>query len=322
MYLVSYYYIDNNRSDVLRKLFWLVLATFPIWCILTVKELLLDPYAVRNIKATLDSYSSYYQRGVGSYLTVYSAVVICLACLFLIFNMHVFSIVKKLILTIGVLSCAILVFYSGYSIANISLFLGLLFLIITRKAQSNFGRLKYASLCVFVFIILTNFTVVNDIIDSFSYAAKGTPYYEKIVDLRKSITGSKVSGETIEARSDVYSLSLDTFAEHPFLGSAFSETLAFGNHSEILDSFALYGVFLGVMNSIILLSAPFIHIGFKGKNGNLAFAIIWANCIILVFNIVTYTYAVALLIVVPAVCSEAGLLYSVGKKRLRSSPLS
>jgi len=316
MYLVSYYYIDNNMTDQLRKLLWIVLTTFPLWCYLTVKELLLDPYAVRNIKDTLESYSDYYQRGVGSYLTVYSAVIVGLACFYMLLNQSKLPLIKKVIFIIGGLSCFLLVIYSGYSIANISLLLGLFFLIITRKANNNVSRFKYLFICIFAIVVMTNFTFVDDFIDAFVNTTKGTPYYEKITDLKKSITGSKVAGESVEARSDVYYLSLNAFVENPILGSAFSDTLIFGNHSEIIDSFALYGVFIAVINSIILISASFILIGFKEKIGNLAFVIIWANSVILIFNNVTYTYAVALLIVVPAVCSEAGLLDAIQNERI------
>lgn len=294
----SHYYFQYDKK-VLLNLFWLIVFTFPIWCVLSVRALAKDPYILRSIKSNYESYSTYYQQGIGSYLTVYAAVIICLVCLYLVTHNIKVSVRKKMAFLVVVITSGALVIYSGYMIANIALLSSAIFLLAAQKIESNLARFTLVSTFL-ISLVLIKEVFLEKIFSLIEPLVLDTPYQMKLYDIRDSMLNFSVSGDSVLARFDTYAISIDSFFSNPFFGSGVSSQVQYGNHSTILDTFAVYGSVIGVTNLFILFSAPFVFVGFKGRKANLAIAIIWANGLILISNNISYTYAVALLITLPA----------------------
>ncbi len=238
-FLMSSYYED--KWDELRFLIPIFFVLLIVFNTITVTELLKTPYLARRIVRADASLYSYMRRGVGGYALVYTQVIL--------FPLLVkWTIVSKKLnqsfLVIGIIyfiSYALLIHKAGYTIAIAASLSGAAVLFFYKK-KSIIPALAIAMALMLLFILIIGYVtpVRQFLLDLFN----GTTVANKINDIYNTIheTGT---ADSISLRREKYMASLDRIINYPFFGSLWNANP--GGHSAILDAFAKYGIFGGIM---------------------------------------------------------------------------
>ncbi|MBP7508931.1 MAG: hypothetical protein KA807_14030 [Prolixibacteraceae bacterium] len=203
------------------------------------------------------SLASLYYRTSDSYTAAYVSVVLLLIFLYILFNSKSSKFVRILyIIVIGFLVFSI-IFYSffiGLIVFAISASLFIIFM----KANSFSKKLLYSILLVLGVLILA--FNLDSILQGLYNATENHYYKEKIFDIMLGLRGSSF-GYTTSERMNVYSISLQTIKESPFIGCFWrlnDENIRslISYHSSIFDMIAMYGVLFGIIPMYFLIS-PF-----------------------------------------------------------------
>lgn len=231
----------RGRWDELKMLIPVLLVLLIIFNILTTSALWTDPTLARKIVRADDEMIPYLKSGVGGYELVYSQVMMYPAILFwtvkAIRN-------NKPFFALGAgwtASFILLILNAGYSIALVSTIAGTLVLFFNRR-RSIVPALILTFALMLTIILLIGYVdpVRNALIEFFD----GTKVAQKVEDIYNSIHGVEVADSIME-RWKRYRSSLETILNYPFIGGLWFESG--GGHSAILDTFAKYGLFGGIM---------------------------------------------------------------------------
>lgn len=189
----------------------------------------------------------------GAFSIVYSLAIIVPCVVYAIKHMYAIRLKKSRSLLLIVMMAVfgiyatILVFKAYFITALIVLIVGSLLAFIYGKRYWVLKSLLVTGL--FVLLFLSNFNAIVSTVDNISYGASKqiTP---KLYELRSFFLGDVHEAYDMSSRNNLAESSLNTFLQHPVFGVSymakdFSETskIGIGNHSEWLDSLALYGFF-------------------------------------------------------------------------------
>lgn len=101
--------------------------------------------------------------------------------------------------------------------------------------------LKFFFLMAAVLLILFGADLLNWVHTMLAKLAAGTMYENKVNDIFAFLLNGDSQG-SFESRAERYLISLKAIADYPVFGSyIFNNVGSYGNHSSILDTFALYG---------------------------------------------------------------------------------
>lgn len=177
---------------------------------------------------------------------------------------------KRLIVILSIafaLWAFVLVMRSYFMIAIVTTIIGSFFALIYSKRGSLFKGGVVLVLSIFLF--LTSFNFLVSFVDGLSYGASSqiTP---KLYELKYFITGESHNAEDFSTRINLAKSSLNLFFKEPIFGVSykvmdFEETvrMGVGNHSEWVDSLALYGVFSFFLFSYLYRAAKKYNIRYK-----------------------------------------------------------
>tara|TARA_B110000211_G_scaffold72789_1_gene84491 strand:- start:3430 stop:4671 length:1242 start_codon:yes stop_codon:yes gene_type:complete len=295
---------NMNNLRIIKLLSPFIILT----SILTLKEYRITPFISRMIKSGAIEGKEIMASGVGGYEFIYFLVFLFSVLIFTFRSIDFGKHRKKSMLIMLLLT--ILISYnivlSGYTIALFLFVISILFRLLDKTINLN-KLIKTISLFILLFILF--YLGYNFIIDKFLVRFEGTGNASKILEII-SFFNSDTLGVSSQARVNVYLESISIFINNPFFGIIFyplavnhsGELIAFGQHSQIIDTFALFGISLGLLQ-LYIYTKPLkdrITVGLK-KYDVLAILIMFNFLVITVFNNITPSIGFVVLFIYPTI---------------------
>ena len=216
----------------------------------TVTELANDPSIARLLVRDTPELYDFMRRGVGGYGLVYPQVVIApvvYAWTLMSFKNNKFFFFLGVAWTVSFFA---LILNAGYSIAVIVAAISLIILIFYR-------RRSVLPAFIISFVLIAAIVLMLVYVESFRNLVlqifDGTKVVRKIEDLVSTAEGE--TADSFSTRITRYWWSLQTSFQYPIIGGKLFGGRV-GGHSEILDTFAEYGVWGGVPLLLILFHTP------------------------------------------------------------------
>ena len=298
------FYKETNNLKELKKVLYVVLFLSIVTALTTLVALIQDPYIARSIKSSGEYSENLAKRGIGGYSFIYYLVVCAPLLLFLVIKkgnkigIRFFWLLLYLFTMFVIIKSNYLTAVITSVLASVILVFGSLF---------NRGRGRH----YFIFFILILFVILFINIDFILKLLPERVSRVLVID-GESMLGS-IWKEFTGDRLPTLQSSWKAFLENPIFGIMGNRELGhdgefltgFGQHSFILDTFALYGIIGGILNLV----AVFLIFGkrtYKNVNGALRIAVLSSVIIIFLFNNATESIALAIFILYPFVQHYSG----------------
>lgn len=295
------FYKTNNRTKELRNILILSGVLAFITFIRTFIALLSDAYIVRSIKSSGEYSVELARRGIGSYSFIYA--VVCLSVLILYISMKEKT-SKRYFLFVLYVAVMYFILKSNYMTAFLTSVIaaGVIILgnLLLRKNKTSEMLLGWVGVLLLLGLVLNIDTIVekllpfmpNRIASVFSNSGNGS-------------IAQSIWLEFVGDRLPTLSRSINTFLKHPFIGALGDAGLTtsndlfsgVGQHSYILDTFAIFGVFIGIA-TLFVIFIPFRNQRYTGDK-NLRLAMIICVLGLYLFNNATEAIALVIGIVYP-----------------------
>lgn len=281
----SYGYDNSSKLIIKLSLPFIVYAS-----IKTLFRLISEPYLSRSIKSHGEYSTMVSLQGVGGYDLIYFLVFIIIFLLFVLLNNGNFkiSIWSQVGINLLLFLFITTVIYSNYFTALVIIVVSFFTLVILKK-RSIFRKTLLTIVGIFtlsqgkwIFTNITNFLI--------SVLGRGRTA-ERLISLQVNIFGSGGGENLLQDRTGTLNSSWNALLQNPVSGLVTNKILyqgdylvGFGQHSQVLDTFALYGVFIGLLYIYILMQ-PFIRrMGRNSTLSSLNFAILASTLIVFVMN--------------------------------------
>ena len=216
----------------------------------TANALAQDATIARKLVRDTEELYQYMRQGIGGYGLVYPQV--CIAPVVIGWALKSFE-HNKLYTALGavwLVSFWMNVSNAGYSIAIIATIASLLVLLFYRR-YSVWPALILAVVIIVAGVLLLVYVegFRNLVLSIF----EGTKVVRKIEDLLSTVEGE--TADSFATRVTRYAMSLSTCFQFPIIGGKYFGGQA-GGHSEILDTFAYYGVWGGIPTLVMIFHTP------------------------------------------------------------------
>ena len=281
VFYMSYEYNKRFSSNHDNLLILKFIAPFVlITSFLTLFELFVNPFASRSIKISQGSGHELANLAVGGYEFIYFLVIIYSILLFFIYSNFR---IKNISITIITFLFLTTIVFSNFSTALFLMVLGSLMRVFFYKIYYS----KIIFLIIFLVLISMFFQpIVSFLLDSLLTINFGDGKNSDTILEAKNYLLNSQSGVAIIGRNDTFLYSIQLIIENPFVGIVTNpistniqgQITGFGQHSLILDTFALFGVFIGALQLYIYIQPLLIRL----KNNN-KFISGFALSILLVF---------------------------------------
>lgn len=296
--IIYEFYKENGIYKRLKNILLATTAFAIITGIITYVNLLMDPYISRSIKNGSDEYSaSLAARCIGGYHFIYFVAIASIPVLYIFIKSK--KILTKIASILTYLLCLLIVIKANYLTAFIIIISCSIILIVINFSS---GKASFSLIALLGFLIIGFICVIN--IDSiFKYLENILPPRIANVILTDDINVfQSVRDEFIDGRLPTIINSLSTTLQHPISGLISSEITAsnegylegFGQHSYVFDTFALYGIIIGILNFIVILR-PFKYNG-KFIRNSLPLSITMLICAITLYCVNNATNSIALVV--------------------------
>lgn len=298
----SYGYDNSSRFIIKWSLPFIVYTS-----IQTLSMLLSNPFLSRSLKGNGDEYSALIRlQGVGGYEFIYFLVFIVILLLFFIFNKKNLKYTFRMQISFY----SLLLLFAGTAIYS-NYFTGLtiivvsFFTLIFLKKRSKVSRLVLAIAGILTLVqgkwIFMNIT--NSLMDLLGSGKT----VERLISLQMNILGSGGGENLLGDRIATIVSSWDALLQNPLTGLITKKIaydgdflVGFGQHSQILDTFALYGLFIGLLNIYILIQ-PFIRGGRNSALSSLNFTMLVSSFLLFIMDNVTLSVGYAVFFIYPVV---------------------
>lgn len=286
----------RNNEESLRPVFWWVLLTLPITYIKTIYTLwFVNGHAMRLAVRSSDAAIQVAEVGVGGYGLAYSTVIMvpALVMLFKYRNQMSIKSWQKLLIAANLVLAVTLVLSSGFTIAVLTLIATLGTLVILSKV--TVARTLLAAFLA-AFLLIGYKPVIQISLTAVQPLTQGTNYFIKIRDVLETLEQGEAQG-TANDRIERWERSVKLFLEHPILGVWSNRDI--GKHSEILDTFARLGVFLGFMFIYLMLYIQIRYLGRSTRINGLAIASMVCMVAVTFMNNFVASQGLALFLILP-----------------------
>ena len=248
-FIMTYFYDD--KWDELAGIVPIVLVLLTIFNYNTFSILVEDHTIARLLVRDDETTYQYLRQGIGGYSLIYPQVCIC--PLIVAWTVKAFN-GNKLFFAIGIAwayTYVRVLELAGYSIALFASAIGVLLLIFYR------GKNVIPALIVAIIAFMGIMAAImyiepfrNWILETFD----GTAVARKVHDL-VTPSDTTVTGDSIQARIDAYSISLKNLVKYPVIGSLWRTSG--GGHSALLDTASKYGLLGGYALAMMFYHVPF-----------------------------------------------------------------
>ncbi len=304
-YFIFNFYKEKERLNELKKVTMIICGFAVITFFVTLKALVQDPYISRSIKSWGEYSLDLARKGIGGYGFIYFTVIVSQFLLY-IFLKSKLKFVKAFSFIFYLLSL-FFTLKSNYMTALLTVLIASAVMIIRNYMGKNV--INNIILILFAALMIILALNIDSIVANFSdFIPKRIA--QIVNNGNESITKS-IFNEFVNDRWPTMLSSINIFLKRPLLGMVASKDITLtqdgylaelGQHSHILDTFALYGFLIGLFN-ILIIFKPFRgtdgkKIGY-GKALNAAMAV----CIIAVylFNNATPSTAFSFGIIFPLI---------------------
>ena len=301
--IIFEFYKKHSRLRELRNIIFAIIPFISITLGITLYRLLESPFISRTIKSSGEYSEGLAREGVGGYNFIYFIVVIALLLLYIFLNFKI-----KKIKAITIIVYVIMVYFtlkSNYVTAFLIVIIASAVMLFFYMVENSKNRIVSGTLLLIAIILVV--TNINGIIAVFAEVIPPRIAEVFITEDGRNVFVS-VFEEFVNDRWPVMKTSIDGFFENPFLGmiTLGNNNLAdyffsgFGQHSHILDTFSLLGVFGGIINLIVVFR-PFRDESGKWVKGSAPLTAAMLVCVvgIYLFNNATSSIALATSIIFP-----------------------
>jgi hypothetical protein len=301
LYNEKFGFINSSKAIIRWSLPFLVYT-----CVVTLTRLFSNPYLARSIKSD-GAYTNMLRiQGIGGYELIYFLVFICIILFFQIINRKELGLKNNLILlfliVLLILFC-MTVIYSNYLTALLMLLVSFT-VILYDKTKNLLFRIYIVSTSVILLIFSKSlFELITDWLIIF--LGEGATV-NKLITLQSDIGGNTGGGSILLERTTRLEQSWDAFAQSPIFGiitdSIYSNggfLVGFGQHSQIVDTFALFGLVIGLINIYIILHPFLLRMKRKNVLSGLNVAILISVIILYSMNNVTNSIGFAIFFIYP-----------------------
>lgn len=299
MLFFIFIYASYSRKSlaILRPVVYLNIVLFTVWMWTTYSVLLENSHAARYVIRSGEEARVLTQKGVGGFTFIYSLLIYIIAVLALVKRR-----IKEgkllspitLFMIFSIVLAILVVLKAEYSTAVLLMVFSLFFfLFYSDSIQKNI--IMFFSMFL-LFIALKYYLI--DILRMLQPYAEGTNYSHKISDTIISIQQGAATG-TAEDRIERYIRSFHLFLDHPLSGVWSIENI--GKHSLVLDTFAQFGIFAGLLLLYILLSIPYRLYRYGTRNKNLKLTILFLTIALISLNNVAMAYGLMFYIFYPVI---------------------
>ncbi|WP_066055695.1 hypothetical protein [Robertmurraya korlensis] len=260
-YLMYKYNKMFDYSHISKSLVKWIIPVVIYTSVVTFYGLLNNPYLARSIKTSGEDTMMLRAQGVGGYELIYFLVFVSIILFYILFNIKLISIYKKILSYLILLLFLLTIVFANYFTALLIVTIAFSLILIISK-----GKLLIKSIFILFGIIFLFFSkeVINLIISwLISFLEEGSTVY-KLQILQANIMGSNGEGSLLLNRTLTLESSWNAFLDNPIIGiitnpieSNGGFMVGFGQHSHFIDTLALFGLFFGILN-IILIIQPFI----------------------------------------------------------------
>ena len=231
---------DKFSSKNLHIIFLITILLLTLWNFLSIRILADNTHASRALAKSFEGAEELTNQGIGGFSSVYSQVILIVPILALIRYKNTTT-KLRLVYVVYLVSVSILFLKAGYSLA-VLITLFSLYLYIIAKELNKVHTITNLILLGFIVLIFNYFFA--EIISVLLDITEGTSFYNKVRDIAISLSEEASIG-TVDGRMERYQRSIRLFIESPVWGQLDIKDI--GKHSQILDNFAQYGLFLGML---------------------------------------------------------------------------
>lgn len=294
--IIYEFYKENSIYQRLKNIL-LATAVFAIVTgIITYVNLLIDPYVSRSIKNGSDEYSAgLAARGIGGYHFIYFVAIVSIPILYVFIKSR--KILTKVVSILLYVFCLLIVIKANYLTAFIIIISCSIILIAINFSR---GKPPFSQIALFSFLIIGFICVINIDLILKSMGNILPPRIAKVILNDDINVFQSIRDEFVSGRLPTIVNSLSTAFKRPVLGLISSQITTshagylegFGQHSYVFDTFALYGIILGIVNFYVILR-PFKCNG-KFVRNSMPLSITMAICVITLYCVNNATNSIGL----------------------------
>lgn len=307
--IIFRYYYAYNKLKILTRIIIITIILSLITMLITYEQLLINPYISRSIKSSGELSVVLSKQGIGGYSFIYFITALSIPALY--YSMKVNHKWKRIVAIAWYLFSIVFIIKSNYMTALLTMVVCSALLILL-SYETN----KKCGFALRVFFIIALIIIVCNL--------------ENIIILMKDFLPSRISSVLVSGIGDsvmnsiwqefmldrwpVILNSIEAFLSHPILGLVGSGSLrydgnflvGFGQHSFIFDTFALFGVFGGIICGYAALSPLKKSVVWEKHT---SFRIAMIICMVMLYFLNNATESIALVISIIAPCCACILSY-------------
>jgi hypothetical protein len=294
-------YIEKSKNVIIWITPFAVITSF-----MTLKGLLNSPYLSRSIKTQGEHTMQLRSQGIGGYEFIYFLVFVCILLFYILLNHKEVELNKKqrLLLFSILILFLLTILYSNYLTALLMIAVSFSIILVMRIRNAIWKLLFLPIIFLMAVYSKSIFLVITDFV--IQIVGSGATV-EKLLILQQSIIGYNMQYSVFVPRVSTLESSFEAFLSNPLTGIIIESpwtkqgtAMGFGQHSYFIDTFALFGIIIGVINLILVLQ-PFIkRMKFKKLIG-LNFGFLVSVLILFVMNNVTVSIGYVVFFVYPVI---------------------
>ena len=293
-FFIHCFYKENGWHE-LSGIVPIVLILLLIYNWRTAEILLEDPTIARKLVRADESIYPYLRQGIGGYSLVYPQVCIFPAILAWILRAYRNNKIYFGIGCIWLYTYILCISRAGYSIAIFATIVGAIMLFFYRGR--NIWTAFVISALIFV-VAMGAILYVDSFREYLLQTFDGTAVAKKIEDLVATSETGAAEG-SIYARVQAYKGSMNVILEYPLVGSLWMGSGS--GHSAILDQFAKYGIWGGIIYTIMIFAVPneYKRKYHHQKLWMISNAVMVSLLFVALLDSITYSFMCMILIVLP-----------------------
>lgn len=257
-------YQNNKQMGRSKDNFFVLFALLPflvITCLITIRACIEDPISARLVKKNAEGFELM-RQGIGSYELIYFLVLVFCTLLFVVFNnkRKVTFFQKSLGIGLFILFGATIVL-SNFMTALLLTTIGVLGRVFLNKITLN-------KLIIFplagLFLLKFSKDIMVVIIDFIMNLYGESMNAVRLLEIKVMLMENE-SGAAGESRAHAFNSSIDLLLENPVFGILTKPLVrvgegvsGFGQHSFMLDTFALFGLGIGLLQ-LFIFTQPFLR---------------------------------------------------------------
>lgn len=246
--IIFEFYFKNKDIEAMHFIAIALLIVITITAVTTTCASMIYPNISKNTYLDGSGSNLMYQLNVGGFDYVAGM------CILVPTLIQLFVRKRNKLLVIPILTCVSAIFLSGYTIAFLIFMVGIVGIIISEKN----GKMNFKRLALLMIILLIGFLFVRSAKNLVDFIAKSNEHLaSRLYELIDLSRGSLAGTSDIASRFYFYQMSLKTFASRILYGVGpyyFYGGIGIGNHSQIFDDLARYGIGICIVYLIFIIN--------------------------------------------------------------------